>query len=70
VSALNQTQITAIVAALGCVLSLIAFAIHDRQMAARSAEGKPWVKPTQPLLMLLIATALSIVTVVLALQGR
>ncbi|MBM3499860.1 MAG: hypothetical protein FJX74_14460 [Armatimonadetes bacterium] len=67
---LSQTQVTALVAALGCVLSLIAFLIHDRQMAARSASGQPWTKPTQPLLMLVIATALSVVTAVLALQGR
>ncbi len=66
----SQTQITAIVAALGCALALIAFFVHDRQMAARSAAGEPWTKPVQPLLMLLIATVLSILTVVLALQGR
>jgi len=70
VGELSQTQVTAAVAAIGCVLSLIAFFIHDRQMAARAAAGEPWTKPTQPLLMLVIATALSIVTVVLALQGR
>ena len=45
-------------AALGCVLALIAFFIHDRQMAERSATGQPWAKPTQPLLMLVIATML------------
>ena len=67
---LSQTQMTAIVAAIGCVLSLLAFFIHDRQMAARSAAGQPWTKPVQPLLMLLIATMLSVVTAALALQGR
>ena len=66
----SQAQITAIVAAVGCVLALIAFFIHDREMAARSAEGKPWVKPMHPLLMLVIATALSIMAAVFALQGR
>lgn len=67
---LSQTQITALVAAFGCVLALLAFVIHDRQMAERSATGQPWTKPMQPLLMLVIATMLSIVTAVLALQGR
>jgi len=67
---MSQSQITAIVAAVGCLLALIAFAIHDRQMAARSAAGQPWTKPMQPLLMLVIATVLSIVTAILALQGR
>jgi len=67
---MSQAQITALVAAFGCVLALIAFYIHDRQMAARSATGQPWVKPIQPLLMLLIATVLSILTFILLMQGR
>jgi len=66
----SQTQMTAIVAAVGCLLSLIAFLIHDRQMACRSAEGQPWTKPMHPLLMLTIATLLSVMTAVFALQGR
>ena len=69
-SAFSQTQITALVAAGACLLSLLAFVIHDRRMAAHAAAGQPWVRPTQPLLMLLIATVLSIVTAILALQGR
>ena len=66
----SQSQITAIIAAVGCLLALIAFVIHDRRMVAYAAEGKPWTKPMQPLLMLVIATVLSIVTAILALQGR
>jgi hypothetical protein len=66
----SQSQMTAIVAAVGCVLALISFLIHDRRMASRAAEGKPWVRPAQPLLMLVIATVLSIVTAALALQNR
>ena len=67
---LTQSQTTALVAAFGCVAALIAAFVHDRQMAVRSQEGKPWVKPTHPLAILAIATMLSIMTAVLALQGR
>jgi hypothetical protein len=70
VTSFSQTQITALVAALGCVMALLAGLVHDRQMAARAAEGKPWVKPAHPLALLALATVLSILTAVLALQGR
>jgi len=66
----SQTQITALVAALACVMALLAGYVHDRQMAVRAAEGKPWVKPAHPLALLALATVLSILTAVLALQGR
>jgi len=67
---LTQTQITAIVAAFGCVTALLAAFVHDRAMARRSVEGEPWIKPTHPLALLVLATMLSIVTAILALQGR
>jgi hypothetical protein len=67
---LTQTQITALVAAGASLLCLIAFLIHDRRMMGASSRGEPWVRPAQPLLMLVIATVLSIVTAVLALQRR
>ncbi len=70
VVSLSQTQIIAIVAALGCGFALIAAFVHDRSMAARSAKGEPWLKPAYPLALLAIATTLSIMTAVLALQGR
>ena len=66
----SMTQTTALVAALACVLALLAAYVHDRQMAVRSAEGKPWIKPAHPLSLLLLATVLSIMTAILALQGR
>ncbi|MGQ9732444.1 MAG: hypothetical protein ACUVX8_14380 [Candidatus Zipacnadales bacterium] len=69
-TSLTETQITALIAALGCVLALIAFLVHDRRMRAYAAAGKPWVKPLHPLLLLTLATALSILTAVLALQRR
>ncbi|MBM3477311.1 MAG: hypothetical protein FJX75_28925 [Armatimonadetes bacterium] len=67
---MSQSQVTSIVAAAGCLLALIAFVIYDRRMAAAAAEGKPWTRPAQPLLMLVVATVLSIVTAILAFQGR
>lgn len=70
VVSLSQTQIIAIVAAFGCVFALIAGFVHDRSMTERSAKGEPWLKPAYPLALLAIATMLSIVTAVLALQGR
>jgi hypothetical protein len=66
----SMTQTTALVAALACVLALTASYVHDRQMAVRAAEGKPWIKPSYPISLLLLATLLSIMTAVLALQGR
>jgi hypothetical protein len=65
-----QSHITALVTAAGCLLALIAFVMYDRRMAAAAAEGKPWTRPAQPLLMLVIATVLSIVTAILVCQGR
>ncbi len=67
---LTQTQSIALVAAFACLLALVAGIIHDRLMAERSQEGKPWVKPAHPLALLTLATVLSILTAVLALQGR
>jgi hypothetical protein len=67
---LTQTQMTALVAAMACVMALIAGYVHDRQMAARAAEGRPWVKPAHPLALLALATVLSVLTAVLAFQGR
>ena len=65
-----QSHITAIIAAVGCLLALVAFVIHDRRMAAAAVEGKPWTRPAQPLLMLVIVTVLSVVTAILLWQGR
>ncbi len=66
----SQTQITAMVAALACVMALLAGFMHDRQMAERSKAGQPWVKPAQPLALLALATVLTILTAALALRGR
>jgi hypothetical protein len=66
----SQTQITALIAALACVMALITGLIHDRTMAERAAKGEPWVKPRQPLALLAMATLLSVMTAILALQGR
>ena len=66
----TQTQMTALVAAMACLLALIAGFAHDRTMAAHAKAGKPWVKPSYPLAVLALATVLSILTAVLAMQGR
>ena len=66
----TQTQISALVAALACLMALAAAFIHDRMMAERSAKGDPWIKPRQPLALLAMATLFAILTAILALQGR
>jgi hypothetical protein len=66
----SQTQITAMVAALACVMALLAGFVHDRQMAERSKTSQPWIRPAQPLALLALATVLAILTAALALQGR
>ena len=66
----TQTQISALVAALACLMALAAAFIHDRMMIERSTTGEPWIKPRHPLALLVMATLFAVMTAILALQGR